>query len=66
MKVEVNETEIKFPCLMVSETGQIVLMVKPKSGFVIKSRVNTIGYYSCNWDMSCLAPLNESITLSND
>ena len=70
MKIEINNkeqnTEIKFPCLMVSKNGNIVIMTKQKEGFAVKHNSEKIGYYSTDWDMSVFKPFTGSITLSNE
>ncbi len=56
--------EWKFPCLGVSDNGQVVLFVSDSQG----TRVDDKIYYSETWNMRCFTPLpsTESITLSND
>ena len=70
MKVEINNkeqnTEIKFPCLMISEKGNLVFMTEIGHGFALKHTKKDIGYFSDLWDMDNFKPFNGSITLSNE
>ena len=72
MKVEINNkeqnTEIKFPCLMISENEQtIILATREKddvlSGFALKH--NKELHFSKFWARKLFKPFNGSITLSN-
>ena len=72
MKVEVNENKVeqeqKFPCLMKSDYGSIIL------AFEIKPNGHIRGCYLNNYDptypdefrLSAFKPFNGTITLSND
>jgi hypothetical protein len=71
MKVEINEKEtqgeVKYPCLMKSEKGLIVLFNAPECGIVLKGNdVHERGHYSSNWNMDSFEPFNGTITLSNE
>jgi len=70
MKIKINNkeqnTEIKFPCLMISKDNGIVLMTEPEKGTVLNNFPNPIGYYSEEWYMPNFKPFNGSITLSNE
>ena len=72
MKVEVknNVSEIKFPCLMISDDKKfIVLFSNMNCGtciYSIDSITNKIGSYSERWVMSLFVPFDGEITLKND
>jgi len=77
MKTKVNENknekEIEFPCLMVTDSGTIILAIgidkNGIDGFVLKDNVplkRAIGYHSETWNLNTLNPFKGSITLSND
>jgi hypothetical protein len=76
MKVEINKKEevrkpIKYPCLMLSVTNNIVYMVKESKGvLILKDKNSDIstkqGEYHDEWLMELFTPFNDSITLSND
>ncbi len=69
MKAVINEkeTQVKFPMLMKSDSGVIVLMKEVSCGVVVASPVITpIGQYSTTWPMEHFTPFTGSITLSND
>lgn len=70
MKVTVKDSPIgdnvKFPCLMVTNDGYIVWMLKYECGVILKHDGWTIGDYSENWDMSQFTPFNGTVELSND
>ena len=70
MKVEINNkeqnNEIKFPCLMISKNGGLVLMTKNKVVIVLNNFPNKLGTYSEDWHMENFTPFNGSITLSNE
>lgn len=61
--------EIKYPCLMVSTWGDVVLFSKPNIGVkLVVGQGLPIGYYSGDFCMHEFTPLpsTESITLQND
>lgn len=74
MKVEVKEVQekkdIKFPCLMRSTSGLIILAIGIKDsdlkGTVLFSITHTLGFYSESWNRDSFVPFNGSVTLSND
>ena len=82
MKVEVKDkvSEIKFPCLMISEDKKfIVLFSNMNCGTCIYSNMNCgtciysldsiiyeIGSYSEAWIMPLFVPFDGEITLKND
>ena len=71
MKIEVNNkeqnTEIKFPCLMISDDSQcIVFVTKDEEGIVLIHPRLPIGHYSDAWVTNKMKPFNGTITLSND
>jgi hypothetical protein len=72
MKIEINNkeqnTDIKFPCLMISDNENTVIIATEKKsdnlhGFALKSGFGI--HFSKDWDMSVFKPFNGSITLSN-
>ena len=73
MKIVVDEKnckgEIKYPCLMKAENGNIVLFSCYGEGMCIRSdnaRFYDVGDYAEDWDMDCFKPFNGTIILSND
>jgi len=74
MKVEINNKEenkeIKFPCLMETAEGDIILVDgfsiqgKNYKGMALKHPDGT--HYYERWAKHLLSPFNGSITLSND
>jgi hypothetical protein len=72
MKVEVKEKEkkqeIKFPCLMISSCGSIVLFSEQNEGTLLLDNkgVYGIAYYDDSWIMDKFKPFHGQITLSND
>jgi hypothetical protein len=69
MKIEINkkENKEKFPCIMKSNHGSIVLFTEECSGVVLSGSIyNKVGDYHGNWDMLNFIPFEGSITLSND
>jgi hypothetical protein len=73
MRIEINNkeqnTEIKFPCLMISEKNNLYLIDgysdcgKYYKGMALK-HLDGINYYTF-WDKKILKTFNGSITLSN-
>ena len=71
MRFEVNEKPsaptIKYPCLMRTRDGLIVLVVARGSGTVVKPTTEyEPGYYSDAWNTDDFTPFTGSVTLSND
>ena len=73
MKVEVNQKAVEpkseYPCLKISESGNIVLFTSSKTGTVIqsdKSNYYQVGKYSTDWAERNFTPFHGTITLSND
>ena len=72
MKVEVKDkvSEIKFPCLMISEDKKfIVLFSNMNCGtciYSLDSIIYEIGSYSEAWIMPLFVPFDGEITLKND
>lgn len=73
-KPEKKEDGIKYPCLMISKQGQILLVTKIKGGLPTQKRfvgtnINGVGYhlgfYSDNWSTLDFDVYEGSITLSN-
>jgi len=72
MKVTVKETkaegEIKYPCLMIYEDGDIVLFESAKKGVMFRN--NDSGYkvdlYSTCFSTDRFKPFYGTITLGND
>jgi len=76
MNVEVNknkdEKNIEFPCLMVTDSGTIILAIgiykDGIEGFVLKDSMpleRGIGYHCKTWSLNTINPFKGSITLSN-
>ena len=70
MKVTVKDksSEIEYPCLMISDSGTIVLFREHENGVCLKQG-NTfvkLGDYSNSWDMNVFNPFAGSVTLSNE
>lgn len=66
IKNENKSTEIKYPCLMVSARGTIVLFCKSGVGTVIRSDTSPVGSYENGWCMDLFTPFTGTIELSND
>lgn len=70
MKVTVknspNGTNVKFPCLMVSDKGNIVLMCATGFGVTLKHDTYGFGHHSDDWDMLKFTPFNGTVELRND
>ena len=75
MKVEINNkeqnTEIKFPCLMIGKEHTHLVLIEGVSdcgslykGMALKHPEGI--HYSEEWSKNFFRPLNGSITLSND
>jgi len=65
-----TQTDVKYPCLMTTEDGKVVLFFQHEVGTVVATIPGhqPVGYYSQAWGMSGFTPLspNESVTLQND
>lgn len=72
MKITVENApssqEIKFPCLMISEIGQIVLFIDVGIGILLQSGESPcpIGDWSKQWYMGGFKPFTGKIVLEND
>jgi hypothetical protein len=73
MKIEIQENEskekFKYPCLMISEIKQIVLMTGSCEGTIIspgKAPGQEIGEFSNSWHMPAFKPFTGRIILEND
>jgi hypothetical protein len=73
MKIEIQENEskekVKYPCLMISDVKQIVLMTRNCEGTVIypgEGDLYKIGEYLTGWYMQTFKPFMGRITLEND
>lgn len=70
MKVIIKDSpqgnEVKFPCLMVANAGDVVWMLKYGCGVSLHHKDWPIGDYSENWAMECFTPFNGTVELSND
>ena len=64
----VNETEIKFPCLMIHKnSGNVVLFYDEYCGMqVFNVNGKPIGFHSDNFIISQFIPFTGTIELSND
>lgn len=64
--------EIKYPCLMVADSGDVVLFNKYECGTVVaitSKSLHTLGHYSNDWNMANFKtplPSTESVTLQNN
>lgn len=68
MKLTVKEKEIKFPCLMVSEKGLIVLFSDKCIGTVLRGVDGYdygVGCVSTEWNISEFTPFGGILELSN-
>jgi hypothetical protein len=71
MKIEITEPsdkeEVKFPCLMISKNGRIVLFHAYEKGIALNDWASSnIGDYSESWFMPTFKPFKGKVTLSND
>jgi hypothetical protein len=70
MKVEINNkeqnTEIKFPCLMLGTLGTIVYATESYGESFAGTSLNDDRVYRTDWMHSAFTPFTGSITLSND
>ena len=72
MKVKVKEVEteiecVKYPCLMIADSGLIILMLKHKTGTVLvkgENDSNVVGEHYDGWVMDCF-PMNLNGELHN-
>ena len=68
VKVDENEkdTEIEYPCLMISKINQtIILFTDYRDGTVVREGIGeSVGYHSSSWVMGGFKPFKGSITLS--
>jgi hypothetical protein len=75
MKIEINNkeqnTEIKFPCLMLNQNKHIVILATEidvnnnnLTGTCLLGSL--VGHHASNWTASNYTPFNGSITLSNE
>jgi uncharacterized pyridoxamine 5'-phosphate oxidase family protein len=75
MKIEINNkeqnTEIKFPCLMISNDGKAVIVATKEGdrptrieGFALKDKEGV--HFCTKWMKENFKPFNGSITLSNE
>ncbi len=61
--------EIKYPCLMVAEDGEVVLFKKESTGTTIHQTLGGLlglGFYTNLWDMGKFKPHNGDIIINND
>jgi hypothetical protein len=58
---------VRFPKIMRSLKGKVVLFTEPKVGVVIfdEDDYQELGYHSTYWDMVCFEDYDGSITLQN-
>ena len=66
---EEKAIEIKYPCLMISNDNQIVVLFDRRgSGYVVYSERQTqpFGYYSNSWVMPSFELFKGTIELTND
>lgn len=65
-----TQQDVKYPCLMVTKEGKVVLFESGGCGTVVVSicKSHPLGYFANNWTMSYFIqlPQNESVTLQND
>lgn len=65
-----KQPEIKYPCLMVANNGDIVLFSEERKGIKIVNGTggDLVGSHSNTWIMKHFKPLptTESVTLQND
>lgn len=69
MNLTVREKEIKFPCLMKSEKGLIVLFMGKCFGVVLRGVADydyEVGCVSTEWDISEFTLFDGILELSND
>lgn len=70
MKVNIKDnstsTEIKYPRLMVSDKGTIVLFTGNDVGTILKSDDYETGHYANDWAEQLFKPFTGTIELSND
>ena len=52
-----------YPCLMVSNAGQIVLMDGHKTGMALNGNAHHIGEYRTDWVMENFEPFYGSVTI---
>lgn len=68
VKKEAEKKEIKYPCLMKSVSGLVVLMYLEKTGTVLVDNDTwCVGETSRSWDMAAFTPLadEDQVILSN-
>ncbi len=67
-KEKAQEPEIVYPCLMVSNIGNIVLFSQAHTGTLVRAdrQTKSLGYVSTGWAMGDFKPFTNKIVLSND
>jgi hypothetical protein len=65
--INLNETITQYPCLMIDNDNQmIVLFKKAHEGTIISSEDhNEIGKYETDFAMDCFIPYCDKVTLKN-
>lgn len=66
IKNENKSSGIKYPCLMQSVIGCIVLFDKPDCGTIIQGKEYAVGTYITEWRMGSFTPFTGTVELSND
>lgn len=71
MKSIVNKTEVEqvdeYPCLKISNKGNIVLFIGREAGTCIHTAAfHEVGEYRGNWEESNFELFNGTVSLSND
>lgn len=66
MKVEVKEKEVKYPCLMINEDMNIIVLFTSRDCGVSVNHPDDYLKYSEHWDTDVFKPFNGTVTLSND
>jgi len=66
IKNENKSSEIKYPCLMESPMGCLVLFDKPDCGTVIQDKEYAVGSYHTDWASEYFTPFTGTVELSND
>jgi hypothetical protein len=63
-----ENSEVKYPCLMVNVTsGYVVLFTDRSEGTVVSSPLSTypIGFTSCQWNVEHFKPFHGKVILEN-
>lgn len=68
--VKDKSKEVEYPCLMVSDSGAVILFNEHRKGVVVYVAIKHIGYrvgyYGDMWDMDKFTPFHGTVELSND